>query len=111
MPDRAAVYFRDRKAGTLSRLPTGYEFAYDPGYASDPSAQPISLSLPLRPEKYSSPVLFPFFEGLLPEGWLLDLVSSTAKIDKADRFRLLLHACADPIGAVSLSPLEPAAHG
>jgi serine/threonine-protein kinase HipA len=93
-------------AGILSKTRAGYEFAYDPKYLAQSDAQPISLSMPLRPEKFESSRLFPFFDGLLPEGWLLDLISITAKIDKKDKFKLLLHTGRDPIGAVSIQPLE-----
>lgn len=102
----AAVYYRERKAGVLTKTSAGYEFVYDPAYLADPAAQPISLSMPLRDEKYESSRLFSFFDGLLPEGWLLDLISATAKIDKNDKFRLLLHTGRDPIGAVSIRPTE-----
>lgn len=71
---------------------------------SDANARQISFSMPMRSEKYESAVLFPFFDGLLPEGWLLDLISATAKIDKNDKFQLLLHTGRDPIGAVSVIP-------
>jgi len=55
---------------------------------------------------YESPRLFSFFDGLLPEGWLLDVTSSTANIDANDKFGLLLHTGEDPIGAVSILPLD-----
>ena len=41
-------------------------------------------------------------DGLIPEGWLLDIVSRNWKIDPKDRFALLLVACKDPIGNVSI---------
>ena len=46
--------------------------------------------------------LFAFFDGLIPEGWLLDVVSHNWKIDRKDRFGLLLVACKDPIGNVQI---------
>ena len=105
-PLKAAVFYQGRRAGVLAETGQGYEFTYDPGYLNESGTRPISLSLPLRVEKYESTRLFPFFDGLLPEGWLLELTSRAAKIDKADKFRLLLHTGQDPIGAVSLRPLE-----
>ena len=102
----ARVLFRSREAGTLRKTEAGYEFEYDPAYLCSSEAQAISLSLPLRSEKYISLLLFSFFDGLLPEGWLLDVTSSTAKIDKNDKFGLLLHTGEDPIGAVSIKPLD-----
>lgn len=104
--DRAAVFHGQKLAGLLTKTGDGFEFRYDRGYLSDPEAMPISLGMPLREEKYASKELFPFFDGLLPEGWLLDMICATAKIDPDDKFRLLLHTGGDPIGAVSVKPAE-----
>ena len=101
---RADVYYREMRAGVLKKTGEGYEFVYDAEYLVDPAARPISLSMPLQEEKYVSSRLFSFFDGLLPEGWLLDLISATAKIDKSNKFQLLLHTGRDPIGAVSVRP-------
>ena len=104
--NHAEVFYRDKRAGELRKTDAGFEFAYDGAYLSSPEALPISLSLPLRAEKYESKMLFPFFVGLLPEGWLLDLICASAKIDKNDKFGLLLHTGQDPIGAVSVMAAE-----
>ena len=106
----ASVLYKDKRAGTLRKTVTGFEFVYVSSYLEDPNAAPISLSMPLRPEKYESNILFPFFDGLLPEGWFLDVVSSKLKVDKHDKFKLLLHMGRDPIGAVSVMPFDEAAH-
>ncbi len=95
----------DQRAGTLSRIGNGFRFFYDPSYLKSPQARPISFSMPLRAEAYESPRLFSFFDGLLPEGWLLDLTTTAAKIDKNDKFGLLLHTGRDPVGAVSVRPI------
>ena len=50
----------------------------------------------------ASKTLFPFFDGLIPEGWLLGVVSRNWKIDVKDRFGLLLVAFKDGIGNVSI---------
>ena len=105
-PLRAAVFHQDKRAGVLIKTEKGYEFIYDSAYLNDPDARSISLSMPLRSEKYVSPRLFSYFDGLLPEGWLLELTCAAAKIDKDDKFRLLLHTGRDPLGAVSLRPHE-----
>lgn len=102
---RAAVFMFDQRAGTLSKMADGFRFYYDPAYLKKPQARPISFSMPLRAEAYESPRLFSFFDGLLPEGWLLDLTTTGAKIDKNDKFSLLLHTGRDPLGAVSVRPL------
>ncbi len=98
----AYVYVREDYAGTLSETDDGYEFRYDPDYLSNPDAPPVSLTLPRQEQPFLSKTLFAFFDGLIPEGWLLDLVSRNWKIDQRDRFGLLLVACRDCIGAVSI---------
>lgn len=101
MSRRGLVYYRDRLAGTLSEVPGGgYRFAYDPAYLAEGPA--ISLTLPLQREVFESTELFPFFAGLVPEGWYLRIVAPTIKVDESDTFGLLLHTCRDCIGAVSL---------
>ena len=104
--NRAMVFFGFKRAGLLTKMAGGYEFAYDDDYLADPAAAPVSLSLPLGAAPFKSKELFPFFEGLLPEGWMLDLTCAVAKIDKDDQFALLLHTGRDPVGAVSVRPVE-----
>lgn len=98
----AYVYVRNQFAGILSETDSGYQFVYDKDYLSSGKAAPVSLTLPLSTEPYLSTTLFPFFDGLIPEGWLLNVVSRNWKIDVKDRFGLLLVACKDCIGSVSI---------
>ena len=100
---KAYVYVRNVFAGTLSETDSGYLFAYDEEYLKSETASAVSLTLPLASTPYTSGTLFPFFDGLIPEGWLLGVVSRNWKIDTKDRFGLLLVACKDGIGNVSIS--------
>jgi serine/threonine-protein kinase HipA len=102
----ALVYYGGTKAGVLQQTPIGYIFEYDSEYAAMPGARPISLTMPIEQKRFEDKNLFPFFDGLLPEGWLLDITSKTLKIDKQDKFELLLHIGKDTIGAVSIIPEE-----
>ena len=99
---KALIYFRDILAGRLSETDDGYEFQYESTYLARPQAEPISLTLPLREEAYQSSVLFPFFDGLIPEGWLLDVAIRNTDISILDRMSLLLLCCKDCIGVVSV---------
>lgn len=99
----AYVYVRDMYAGILSETDDGYTFSYDTTYLNRDNAAAVSLTLPIREETYRSNILFPFFDGLIPEGWLLNVISRNWKIDRTDRFGLLLKACKDPIGNVSIT--------
>lgn len=98
----AYVYVRNVYAGMVCETDEGYRFQYDQEYLKRVDASPVSLTLPLLEEAYESKTLFPFFDGLIPEGWLLGAVSRNWKIDTRDRFGLLLVACKDAIGNVSV---------
>jgi serine/threonine-protein kinase HipA len=50
--------------------------------------------------------LFSFFDGLIPEGWLLDIAEKNWKLNPRDRMGLLLMCCKDCIGAISVHPLN-----
>ncbi len=105
MTRQADVFYCNRLAGRLTELADGdYRFAYDEAYLRDGSR--ISLTLPLQAEPFESDTLFPFFAGLVPEGWYLKIVSPTIKVDERDVFGLLMHTCGDCIGAVSLREVE-----
>lgn len=99
---KAYIYLRDDYCGVLEETDEGFLFRYDPDYLARDGALSVSLTLPLCDQPYKSKTLFPFFDGLIPEGWLLDIVSHNWKIDKNDRFGLLLIACRDAVGAVSV---------
>jgi serine/threonine-protein kinase HipA len=96
----ARVNYDGQLAGILSETKTGYQFAYDSQHLQRGHA--ISISLPLRAAPYKSKDLFSFFEGLLPEGWYLEVVSAIAKVDTKDSFGLLLATASDTIGAVTI---------
>lgn len=98
----AYVYVRNVFAGELRETDEGYLFSYDKQYLLSEAASAVSLTLPLSEEPYTSKTLFSFFDGLIPEGWLLSVVSRNWKIDVSDRFGLLLVACKDGIGNVSI---------
>jgi serine/threonine-protein kinase HipA len=99
---QALVYYKDELAGIISEHDEGYTFKYDVAYLENAHAKPISLTLPLTKEVYNSRVLFPFFDGLIPEGWLLNIAVNSWKINTKDRFGLLLKLCKDCIGCVSV---------
>lgn len=103
---QAKVYWEDREAGILSEVEEGYSFTYLEDYLKRNDAVAVSFTLPLRKKSFISKTMFPFFDGLIPEGWLLDIAVETWKIDLRDRMGLLLACCKDCIGAVSVLPPE-----
>jgi len=100
-----SVLYQDQLAGILRETDQGYSFQYTESWL-ETSAKPVSLTLPCRPESYDSLTLFPFFDGLIPEGWLLDIGIKNWKLDPKDRFGLLAQFCRNPIGAVGVEPCE-----
>lgn len=100
------VYFKNKLAGIVWQDEDGYWFQYDEAYLKEPGAVAISLTMPLKSDPFTKDTLLPFFDGLIPEGWLLDITVKNWKLNPADRMGLLLSACKDCIGAVSIEPLN-----
>ena len=96
------VFVQNNYASSIAETDEGYVFSYAQEYLESGNALPLSLTMPLSAEPYKSNVLFPFFDGLIPEGWLLGVVKRNWKIDPQDRFGLLLAVCKDCIGDVSI---------
>lgn len=103
---KAKVYMYDKLAGLLIEDEEGFHFKYEEQYLDSENPEPISLTIPLNKETYSSKILFPFFDGLIPEGWLLDIAAKNWKLDVRDRMSILLATCIDCIGAVSIEALK-----
>jgi len=102
MDRKSEVLLFGKVAGFLTEDENGYTFQYAAEYLMEAGAIPVSRLLPLRAEPFADRVLFPFFDGLIPEGWLLDIAQKTWKIDPRDRMGLLLACCKDCIGAVGV---------
>lgn len=100
------VYLKNVFCGMVSETDYGYMFAYDYNFVLTKDAQAVSVTLPVIEKPYQSKTLFPFFDGLIPEGWLLDIAEKNWKINHKDRMGLLLTCCKDCIGAVSVQKNE-----
>ncbi len=94
------------RAGILTEDAEGYAFAYDRDYLASGQASPVSLTLPLTEKPYTSKTMLPFFDGLIPEGWLLAMAHHNWKVDVRDRMGLLLVCCNDCIGDVSVRAIK-----
>lgn len=104
---QAMIYYQDDLAGILVETDDGeYEFTYDKEYVKCFPQRFLTFTMPVSEKKYRSNRLFPFFEGLIPEGWLLEIASKNWKINQNDRMGLLLACCRNCIGAVSVVPIE-----
>ena len=102
---QAGVYVNDIFCGILTEDEEGFHFAYDEIFLASQNAIALSPTMPLTIRQYDKEVMFPVFDGLIPEGWLLDIASSSWKIDPRDRMSLLMACCKDCIGNISVKPL------
>ena len=99
---RGKVFYKDELAGIIYEDSNGVSFTYDKNYLNSEHAKTVSLTMPLREEPYTDKVMLPFFDNLIPEGWLLEIAEQNWKINPRDRMGLLLAFCKDVIGAVSV---------
>lgn len=103
----ARIFYKEIEAGKLTETDDGlYEFRYLPEYVKTYLGQFITFTMPVSDKLYTDKRLFAFFEGLIPEGWLLDIAITSWKINTNDRMGLLLACCRNCIGAVSVIPME-----
>jgi serine/threonine-protein kinase HipA len=104
---QAEIFYNDVLAGMLTETDDGeYIFAYDSAYIQQHDDQFITFTMPVRVKPYIEKRVFPFFDGLIPEGWLLDIASKNWKINQNDRMGLLLACCQNCIGAVDVKPVD-----
>lgn len=101
---KAKVYFLGELAGVVEEVEKNkrYRFVYESGYAGDP----ISLTMPVEKSEYSFKGFPPFFDGLLPEGVMLQGLVRRLKIDSNDFFGQLMAVGHDMVGAVTVEEIK-----
>lgn len=95
------VHRNQKLYGQVSRGSDGL-YAYRPSMATDLD-ECLAFSFDGLTTAGPTPALFPFFDGLVPEGWLLHLVSKIRPDLAKDRFSLLLEFGRDTMGDVSVT--------
>lgn len=96
---KAIIVVHNKRAGILMQDNTdGYQFTYDDNY----EGESVSLTMPLSVKNYSFAQFPSFFEGLLPEGIMLEGLLKIGKIDKNDYFSQLMATGNDLVGAVTV---------
>jgi len=104
---KGKVYYKEHLAGIVSESDDGeFVFQYDLNYVKEYPSKFLVFTMPVSEKPYKDKRLFPFFEGLIPEGWLLEIASKNWKINSNDRMGLLLACCRNCIGAVSIVPIN-----
>lgn len=96
------VYLKDIFCGILTESEDGYTFQYDEHYLASGNARALSPTMPLTDIPYQKEMMFPVFDGLIPEGWLLNIAQNSWKINERDRMSLLLACCKDCIGDIGV---------
>jgi serine/threonine-protein kinase HipA len=100
---KAQILINGIAAGILEELENGkYKFTYKNEY----KGQPASLTMPVAKTIYEFNEFPPFFEGLLPEGVMLEALLHKYKLDKNDYFGQLLKVGQDVVGIVTIEELQ-----
>ncbi len=100
---KARVLVNESPAGILEKL-TQQQFRFT--YNADYQGPPVSLTMPLETIVYEFNKFPPFFEGLLPEGAMLEALLRKYKLDRTDYFGQLLKVGQDVVGAITIEELE-----
>jgi serine/threonine-protein kinase HipA len=109
---KAIIKYNNIEAGILVETDAGeYEFSYNEAYVINHPDLFITFQMPVRTQLYTSKRLFPFFDGLIPEGWLLNIAADSWKINQKDRMVLLLACCKNSVGAVSVHQINEIDNG
>ena len=100
---KAIVYVHNNRAGVLTEISsTEYYFEYDDNYKGDS----VSLTMPTSQRKYCYNSFPPFFDGLLPEGSMLEGLLKNTNINPDDYFSQLLAVGGNLVGAVIVKLLK-----
>lgn len=78
------------------------EFKYSDDYLSSQGAVPISISLSLQAEPFSTGQTRNFFEGLLPEGFTRRAVAQWLRVDEGDYLAILKGLGSECLGAIQI---------
>lgn len=97
---RAKVFVHGIYAGSLEEVvrKREYRFVYREGY----EGESVSLMMPITQQVYIFDRFPPFFEGLLPEGPMLEALLKKKKLDADDYFEQLVQVGAEMVGSVSV---------
>jgi serine/threonine-protein kinase HipA len=100
---KARILINNIEAGVFEKLNNNeYTFTYH----SDYLGPPVSLTMPLTKKIYEFNMFPSFFEGLLPEGIMLEALLRKYKIDRNDYFGQLMQIGQDVVGTVTIEELK-----
>ena len=100
------VFMNGRLAGRFSRHSSGStEFAYDATWLQWKDAIPVSLSLPLREDRFVGAPVIAVFDNLLPDNeQMRRRLAERVKAEGSDAYSLLAAVGRDCVGALQFLP-------
>lgn len=109
------VYLNARQVGQLRRQASGaIDFQYDRDWLAWEHALPVSLSLPLREDRYTGDPVVAVFDNLLPDNEATRRrMAARVHADGSDAYNLLAKVGRDCVGALQFLPdgVAPGAAG
>jgi serine/threonine-protein kinase HipA len=97
------VYFEQRLVGTVTVDSGGPNFTYASGWLGLKGAFPISITMPLKSERFTSDTFLPWAANLLPESEQLRTLGQLLGMARSDVIGLLTAIGGDTAGALSFN--------
>jgi len=97
---RAKVFVGLTYAGDLEEIVKGKEYRFT--YRGEYEGGAVSLTMPVKQRVYVFERFPPFFDGLLPEGVMLEELLKKRKLDADDYFEQLMVVGRETVGNVSV---------
>jgi len=95
-----------QNVGIVTIAAEGTSFAYAPDYMATADAAAISLALPLQAEPFSHRQTFSYFEGLLPEGDMRELLARSLRLEANSYPEILACLNNESSGALIFSSVD-----
>ena len=108
MADQLAVWLYDTQVALVDQLRGRLHLSYtEQALTRYGLGVPLlSLSLPVRPERYAHGVVRSFLDGLLPEGESRQVIANALKLANEDTYGLIAALGRDCAGAIVIQPAE-----
>ena len=95
------VYLKGRQVARLTDDNGAMSLSYLPDYAADIRNEPLSHTLPLRPDPYGHQEIEPFLSGLLPDDIIRTRIGRILQIPRENTFGLLKAIGGECAGAIA----------
>ena len=100
---RAKVFVAGVEAGVLEELTRGSEYIFR--YHETYQGYPVSLTMPIEQREIWFNRFPPFFDGVLPEGFMLAALLRQTRIEKDDLFSQLVAVGGNLVGPVTIEEI------